>query len=281
MALGGIALFGAARIRYDRWRRVRVLLLVGTLGLLVAVLVPGIGSVAGGSSRWIGFGQLRIQPSELMKLALAVFAADLLARRADRLHEPPGRWWSRCWRCCRGRTARAQAARHGHGPGARCITFAVLYAGGVPLRPGAEGPGRGGRAGARRRAWPSRTGARGCCRSSTLRPRPGVGLPGGAVARRARARAASTGSVSAAGREKWGLLPNAHTDFIFSVIGEEAGLIGALVILGLFLAPWPGTGCGPRRGPRTASAPCWPWPPRAGSSARPSSTSEPSSACCR
>ena len=54
----------------------------------MAVLVPGIGVVAGGSSRWIGVGFLRIQPSELMKLAMAVFAADLLARRADRLEKP-------------------------------------------------------------------------------------------------------------------------------------------------------------------------------------------------
>ena len=72
-----------ARIDYRKWRKLGAPLVVITLGLLVAVLVPGLGVTAGGSSRWIGFGLLRLQPSELMKLALVVFAADL-ARPADR-----------------------------------------------------------------------------------------------------------------------------------------------------------------------------------------------------
>src|SRR2546423_1672831 len=45
-------------------------------------LAPGVGVAVNGSSRWLGVGALRFQPSELAKLALLLYAADLLSRRA-------------------------------------------------------------------------------------------------------------------------------------------------------------------------------------------------------
>ena len=63
------------------------LLLIVSFGLLVAVMLPGIGSSANGAQRWIGAGPLQIQPSELAKLALVLYGANLLATRPQMTRE--------------------------------------------------------------------------------------------------------------------------------------------------------------------------------------------------
>jgi cell division protein FtsW len=77
--LGIVMLVVLRRTDFRRLRGLAPVLVVGSLGLLLAVVV--IGSAVNGASRWIAFGPAAFQPSELAKLALAVWAAAHLSRR--------------------------------------------------------------------------------------------------------------------------------------------------------------------------------------------------------
>jgi cell division protein FtsW len=79
--LGLAAMAVAARVPYQRWRPLIPLVMLFSMLLLVAVLIPGIGVQVGASSRWIDIGPLTIQPSEFAKLAVALFACQVLASR--------------------------------------------------------------------------------------------------------------------------------------------------------------------------------------------------------
>ena len=90
LGIGSLAAWGAFRIDYTKLRTYAPALFIATTLALVAVLVPHLGKGAGGSSRWLGAGPITLQPSEIAKLAFALFAADLVARRErcrDQLHE--------------------------------------------------------------------------------------------------------------------------------------------------------------------------------------------------
>ena len=55
--------------------------------LVLAVHIPHVGCRVNGARRWIGPSQLQFQPSELLKLALVLYGATLLARRPQRVHD--------------------------------------------------------------------------------------------------------------------------------------------------------------------------------------------------
>ena len=68
------------------WQRLAMPLFVAALILLVAVLIPGIGREVNGANRWLPLGPINFQPSELMKLAALLFAADYTVRKQEHMH---------------------------------------------------------------------------------------------------------------------------------------------------------------------------------------------------
>lgn len=83
MGFGGMIL--AMRIDYRQWREYAVPILLGCLVLLLLVFIPGIGGAAKGASRWIRFPGFNFQPSELAKIALIMYMAYSLDKKQDKV----------------------------------------------------------------------------------------------------------------------------------------------------------------------------------------------------
>ncbi|MEZ5136098.1 MAG: putative lipid II flippase FtsW [Acidimicrobiales bacterium] len=235
LGVGIVGFVVALRIDYRRWRSWTRYLLWVSLAMLVLVLVPGVGVVVNGARRWLGFGPFTVQPSEFAKLALLLFAADLLARRANRVADP-----QQALRPVLAVFAMmAVLVMIQPNLGTTIIlfvmTFVLLFVAGVPgrqlgllgLAAAAAGvlfaiiePYRMRRITAFLDPWsdPANVGYQNIQSAAAI-------ANGGLV-----------GTGVGQGRAKYGYLPEADTDFIFSVIGEELGFLGAMVLLVLFLA---------------------------------------------
>lgn len=75
--VGLVALFVCSRIPYTFWQKIAVPLFVINLVALLAVFIPGIGPRLLGAKRWIIIGGMSVQPSELMKMSLAMYMAKV------------------------------------------------------------------------------------------------------------------------------------------------------------------------------------------------------------
>jgi cell division protein FtsW len=79
--VGMVLLHLASRHGLRVIRALTPLLLMSSFGLTVAVMLPGVGVTVNGATRWLGAGPLQFQPSELLKVSLVLYAAQLLAAR--------------------------------------------------------------------------------------------------------------------------------------------------------------------------------------------------------
>ncbi len=75
------------RIRVETWQRFAPWMFIATLVLLALVLVPGIGVVVNGGRRWLSFKVFNLQPSEVMKVVVVLYAADFTVRKQQFMHK--------------------------------------------------------------------------------------------------------------------------------------------------------------------------------------------------
>jgi cell division protein FtsW len=208
------------------------LVLAGSFFLCFVVLIPGIGMEVNGSRAWLGAGPLQIQPSELMKIALILFAAQLLATRPKVLRGGLGPLLPVLSVVGAGLLLVA-AGDLGTALVAFVAVAALLLAAGARVRD--LGLLAGGVAGALLLAImiePYRV-----ARLTTFLD-PG-GDPGGAGFQLIQAKIAlGSGGLFGVGLgeslQKAFYLPEAHTDMIAAVIGEELGLLGIAALVGLY-----------------------------------------------
>ena len=87
LVFGVPSFYAASMLDYRIWRKWCWPLLIGCAILLVLVLVPGIGIRVKGSARWLGFGPIRIQPSEFAKIAIIASMAAYMSRFGRQGHQ--------------------------------------------------------------------------------------------------------------------------------------------------------------------------------------------------
>jgi cell division protein FtsW len=235
LSIGMVAMLITLRVDYRRWRPLATPVMVAAVALLIVVLIPGVGVSRNGSTRWLGYGSLTIQPAEFAKLALVLFVADLLARphrASDDLRAVLRPVLLLTFVVA---VLLLRQPNLGTTIVVAGIALGMLFAAGAPLRSllSATGIAVAGAgimaflADYRRERllgfldpW-GRRDSQGLQTIQSL-----ASIADGRI----------TGVGLGASRGKWGYLPFAHTDFIFSIIGEELGLVGTLTVVSLFAA---------------------------------------------
>jgi cell division protein FtsW len=227
---GLVIMYLAARHGLQVIREVTPLLLAGSIFLLLAVLVAG--TEVNGATRWLGSGFLQIQPSELAKVALILYGADLLARKPKRVRSLEG---IMPLLLVVGGSSLLIMLQPDMGT-TMVIAFSVgamlVAAGARPVDLGKIALVIGGLALVMAVVEPYRMARL----TSFLNPTADASGAGfqAAQAKIALGSGGFLGEGLGNGIQKAFYLPEAHTDMISAVIGEELGMAGITAVVGLF-----------------------------------------------
>jgi cell division protein FtsW len=232
--IGICALVIGRHVPYRLYRSLAYPLLAMALMLLMAVLVSPLGVTAGGSSRWLGLGPLRFQPSEFARFALIVYLAYSLEKKADRVKDFSIGFVPHV--VVLGAVAVLILKQPDFGSVAilAVLTWLMMFVGGVRMLYLGSSCLLLGLAGG---YFITLAGYRMRRLLSFLDPWQYSADAGYQIVHSLMAFGSGGwwGAGIGKGYQKLFYLPEPHTDFIFSVIGEELGLIGVLVIILLYL----------------------------------------------
>nr|WP_156270055.1 putative lipid II flippase FtsW [Kocuria sediminis] len=230
--LGVVLMFGLSFVPTSWYRRGATGLLVLAVLLLLLVFTP-LGQEINGNRNWIVVGGQSFQPSEAAKLAVSVWLAMVLARQGDAVRD----WRQALWPSALGIGVPALMVVLGDDVGT-ALVFALIYAAalffaGAPLRlfavaaAGAVTLGAVAIAAAPHRVDRITGWLFGECGATDACYQADQGL-------NALASGGWWGVGLGQSRLKYNYVPEAHNDYIFSIIGEELGLLGTVLILALF-----------------------------------------------
>jgi cell division protein FtsW len=232
LGFGLFALYVMARVRIHHLVRKAPLFMLGGLGLLVAVKLVGL--TANGGKRWLNLRVIDLQPSEIFKFCVVIFIAWLVELHHDELNN----WMQLAiWTLpvTIGCALILLEPDIGTMSIVAIIAFVMLAVAGLSPKLMTAIVG---------------IGVVGFFTYMKSNPysyarffsflHPNSDLQGNGYQLLQSKIGLGAGGLSGLGlghsREKWGLLPNPHTDFIFTIIGEELGIIGTLFVISLFVA---------------------------------------------
>lgn len=235
LALGAVAFIAMSRVPYKYWQKLVKPIVFSSILLLLLVLIPGVGIEAFGSRRWLGFGTWRFQPSEYAKIALVIFTADFLTRKKNMMGNFKEIIYPLVITSSIFLLLVLIEPDYDSTVVLVLIVSSIMLMSGIPMNFLAKvaipvaglaaiavflQPYRRDRIFAFTDPFADKSNT-GYQIVQSL-----IALGSGKT----------TGVGLGAGKAKFLFLPNAHTDFIFSIIGEELGLVGTLMVVALFIS---------------------------------------------
>ena len=233
MIMGSAALIGAYLLKTSYLKKMAVPLLVFSFVLLLLVFLPSVGVTAGGARRWIRLWPTTFQPSELVKLGVVIFLAKYMSGQGYNT-ERFGSFLKPLLVMALFQAVFLKQPDFGAAMSLGVLTFGMLFISGMRLRYLASvmvlaipviyqlvmEPYRLRRITSFLDPWKDPQG------SGFQLIQSFISLGSGGI----------TGLGLGESKQKLSFLPASHTDFIFCLVGEELGLVGAIVVISLFLA---------------------------------------------